>query len=350
MPPFVIFSLPRSRSRWLSAFLAYGDVECGHDEVRHCRSLDDVKSWLSQPCVGSVETAAAPFWRLLGRFGNVRVATVRRPVGEVVASLQAAMPGVFDTAATTAAMARLDRKLEQIERRMPSVVSVTFEELRTEAGCRRLWQHCLPYAWDAEWYARAAPVNLQVSLPKLVRYFEAHKPQMTKLAKLAEHRIRADMRPAEREFDGTAFQTEPFAKSYTDAEPLLREHMALIGKAPDDHAGFNIGLLQLLDDVGALQVMTARIQQRMVGYLVTIVGPSLESPEIIHGTHTAFYASPDIRGVGMRLLRAANEALRARGVDAIIMRAGIHADGPRMGALYRRIGAEPFGQLFRLEA
>lgn len=36
---FVVFSMPRSRSAWLARFLSYGDWHCGHDEIRHFRSL-----------------------------------------------------------------------------------------------------------------------------------------------------------------------------------------------------------------------------------------------------------------------------------------------------------------------
>jgi hypothetical protein len=84
-PPFVVFSLPRCRTKWLSVFLQYGPWSVGHDELRHARSLDDVTSWLSQPCTGTVETAASPFWRLLP--AGVRVVTVRRDVWDVVGSL-----------------------------------------------------------------------------------------------------------------------------------------------------------------------------------------------------------------------------------------------------------------------
>src|SRR5215472_6751131 len=81
--------MPRSRSKWLSQFLGYGEWQCGHDELRHCRSLDDVRSWLSQPCTGTVETAAAPFWRLLRAMApGVRIVTVHRPVAAVAASLR----------------------------------------------------------------------------------------------------------------------------------------------------------------------------------------------------------------------------------------------------------------------
>ena len=66
-PPFVVYALPRSRTFWLSRFLCYAEWNCGHDEIRHARSLDDVRAWFSQSYTGTVETAAAPWWRLIQR-------------------------------------------------------------------------------------------------------------------------------------------------------------------------------------------------------------------------------------------------------------------------------------------
>ena len=96
-------------------------------------------------------------------------------------------------------------------------------------------------------------------------------------------------------------------------------------------------------------VLTARANGRMFGYLMTIVAPSLDAPDVIQGEHQIFFASPTIRGLGMRLQRAALETLRARGVHEVIMRAGHCGSGPRLGTFYRRLGAEQFGQMYRLQ-
>jgi hypothetical protein len=350
MPPFVVFALPRSRTAWLARFLTYGAWECGHDEIRHCRSLDDVRSWLSQPCVGSVETAAAPFWRLLRTLRlDARIVVVRRPVPDVVASLMALNLGCFDEAVLTTAMRRLDRKLEQIERRVPGVLSVAYADLTSEATCARIFEHCLSLPHDTAWWEAASAVNIQGNMLHCIRYFNAHAAQLAKLAKTAQHRIIAAMRPAEREFDGVTFQVEPFRTFYRDAEPLFREHLVQTEQSPDDHARKNLPLLQALDDLGVLQCLTARANGRMFGYLMTIISPSLDSPDVMQGEHTIFFASPAIHGLGMRLQRAALETLRARGVHEVIMRAGHRGSGPRLGVLYRRLGAEAFGQMFRLE-
>ena len=347
-PPYVVFSMPRSRSAWLSRFLTWGEWHCGHEELIHARSLDDVKAWLSQPCTGTVETAAAPFWRLLERYGDARVVVVRRPVDEVVASFLR-LPLAFDEAVLVPLMRRLDAKLAQIERRLPGVLSVSFADLATEEGCRRVWEHVLPYPHQPAWWAAISRVNIQIDMRALARRVRAYQPQLAKLAKQAKHRTIAMMAPERGEFDGVTFQVEPFARFYHDAEPLFREHLTQTDQSPDDHARKNLPLFQLLDDLGALQCLTARANGRMFGYLVTVIGPSLDSPDVIHGEHTIFFASPAIRNLGMRLQRASLEKLRERGVQAVVMRAGHRGSGPRLGAFYRRLGADEFGQLYRLE-
>jgi hypothetical protein len=349
-PPFVIFALPRSRTYWLSRFLTYGGWTCAHDEIRHARSLDDIQSWLSLPGTGTVETAAAPFWRLLLHYRpDTRIAVIRRPVPDVLASLLALNIG-FDPARLEPQLRKLDRKLDQIEARVPGVLSLRFKDLEREAACARLFEHCLPLRHDPAWWAAASPMNLQINLAAELRYYHAHERQLTKLAKQAKHRITTLLRPEDGNWDdGLTFQVEPFRQAYADAERLFAEHLVQTEQSPDDHMRKNLPLLARLDDIGALQFLTARSNGRMFGYLVTVVAPSLDSPDVIQAQHTIFFALPVIRNLGMRLQRAAMEFLRARGVSEVIMRAGHRGSGPRLGAFYRRLGAEEFGQLYRLE-
>jgi hypothetical protein len=342
----VVFALPRSRTKWLATFLSYGAWQCGHDELRHCRSLEDVTSWLAQPCTGSVETAAAPFWRLLKP--DMRVVTLRRSIPDVVASLR--RTGVaFDDAPMTAILRTVERKLDQIEARVPDVLAVTYDDLATEAGCARVFEHCLGLPHDPTWWAACAPVNIQVNFEHLVRFFVAHKPQLEKLAKTAKHRCLAAMTRAPREIDGVTFQREPFRQFWSDAARLLAEHAVEAGEAPDYPASLNVPLMEMLDDGGMLQTITARQNGRMFGYLMTVVEPTLEDRSMLQGWHSIFYVSPDMPGIGMGLQRAAAAALRERGAKQIIMRAGHRASGPRLGAFYRRLGAEDIGKLYRLE-
>lgn len=349
-PPFVIFGLPRSRTRWLAAFLTYGGWSCGHDEARHARSLDDVRSWLAQPCTGTAETAAAAFWRLLLQVcPDVRVVVIRRPVDAVLAStLALGIP--FDVAGLAASLRRMDAKLDQIERRVAGVLSVPFADLADEAVCARVFEHCLGLAHDPAWWRALAPVNIQADLLTTIRYFNAHKAQLDKLAAVAKHRMLAAIeRQGAPALTGITFQQEPFATFYRDAKDCFAEHLVQTGQAPDDHARKNLPMLQALDALGALSITTARSNGRIFGYLMAVCGPSLDSPDVTQAWNTIFFASPDYRGLGIQLQRASLAALRARGVNEVLMRAGVRGAGPRLGSLYKRLGAEDFGQVYRLQ-
>lgn len=351
--PFVIFALPRSRTTWLSQFLSYGGWHCGHEESRHFRSLDDLKNWLSQPMTGSAETAAAPFWRMLPKYRpDAKVVVVRRPVEDVVESLlRLDMHGSaqFDRDTLTRHMTRLDGKLGQIERRLPNVLSVQFPELGNEATAARVFEHCLPFAFVPSWWRKWRHVNVQCSMPALARYYAANRTAMDVMALNAGRAIIADMaRKAPVLADGMTLQVEPFEDWLRDGQGLFAEHSGDVGEAPDSFASKNIPLMRALDQMGSMQIVTARSNGRMFGYLVSVLHPSLEAQNRLSAVHTTFYASKDAPGLGLKLQRAALGFLKERGVSELFMRAGPRGDGPRTGALYRRLGAADDGQIYRL--
>lgn len=347
MPPFIVLALPRSRSFWLSRFLSYRDWICGHDELQHCRSLEDVQTWWTQPAIGTVETAAAPFWRLLPP--GIRVVTVRRSVEDVLASVVRAIPDC-EPAGVERLLRGLDRKLDQIESRIPSVLSVRFADLVDESVCARLFEHILPYQHDRAWWEGWNARHVSGNLAAQVRYAQAYLPALQKLAGAAKHRILADLaaRPVIAP-GGFVFADEPIERWYRDALPLIREHMAQTGQGIEDHAVKNAGLLKRLDDAGAMQIITARSNGRMFGYLMSVISPSLDDPNGMTAQHMPVFASPACPGLGMKLQRASIAALRAKGVTEVIGRAGTIGSGPRLGIVYRRLGFEDAGQLYRLQ-
>lgn len=351
MAPFIIFGLPRSRTYWLSRFLTYSGWHCGHDELRHVRSIDDIKTWLGQPNTGTAETAAAPFWRTLHNLApDARVVVVRRRPADVVRSLFN-LPGLdFDLAKLAREVKKLNRKLDQIEKRLPNVLSVQFADLGREETCARIFEHCLPFKHDPAWWAKIAPLNLQIDMLALTRYFQAYRPQLEKVAAMVRQQTLTDMmlRPAIAP-DGVTFQIEPLARAYPDAAALIHEHLVEVGESPEGEGHKNVPLLMEMDQRGLLQVMTARSNGRMFGYLVTVLGPSLEHETKMSAVHTTFFASPLVPGLGMKLQRASLAALRERGMSEVFFRAGTRGSGPRMGTLYRRLGATPSGELYRLE-
>lgn len=336
--PFLIYGLPRSRTFWLSKLLSYRDWHCGHDEIRHMRSLEDVRAWFSQPCTGTVETAAAPFWRLVP--DGVRQVVVRRSVADVVASAvqQGFAPEVERL------IRRLDAKLDQIERRVPGVLSVSYDDLATAEGCKRVWSHCLPYPWDSGWWAAIAGLNMQASIAEHVRYAVAYGPQIERATAAAKAAMVAKLGRRRRGLEGFTFQQEPWATFYRDGRALFDSHTAVTGRGK--HSMANLPMLRMMNQTGALEITTARSNGRLFGYVMSVVAPSMDDADKITAMHATTYASPDVPGLGIRLVRAANEALRARGVSEVMYRVG--EEQPKHGALYRRLGAVPDGKVYRL--
>jgi GNAT superfamily N-acetyltransferase len=344
--PFIIFASPRSRTYWLSRFLSYGDWTCDHEVARYVRGLDDIRSWLQQPYVGTVETAAAAFWRLVPP--GVRVVVVRRPVAEVIASLLRA--GVaYDH---LEAMQRHDMRLTRIAQRVPGVLSVAYADLSNEATCAAVFEHCLQRPHDHNWWARVSAVNLQINLPAMMRYAVAHAPQLRAATAVCRRKIISDLRRTWRKDearDGVTIQEEPYDVAWRDAEALMAEHCVEVGEASDNYLRKNVALFQRLSDVGAWQIMTARMNGRMLGYLSAVIGPSLEHTDPICAQLSLFVAK-DGRGLNLhtKLQAATIEAARSKGVREVFMRAGTRGAGKRLGVLYRRFGAEDDGQTFRL--
>jgi hypothetical protein len=349
-PPFIVLALPRSRTVWLSKYLSYRDWHCGHDEIAHMRSLDDVRAWYSQPSIGSVETAAAPFWRLLERFApGIRVVTVRRPVEDVLASVMRAVP-FADPIAMVRLLWAADRKLDQVEARVPGVVSVRYDDLVHEATCARVFEHCLGERHNTFWWASLDPIEISGNLAAQIRYCVAYLPALTKLAQAARHRSLADMAPrTTAPPEGFTFQDEPFDAWYRDAPPLFRDHMAQTGQGIEDWNRKNMPLGRRLDAAGAMQIITARSNGRMFGYAMSIIGPTLDDDRALMAQLLPIFADPHCPGLGMKLQRASIEALHRKEVTEVLGRAGTRGSGPRMGTMFRRLGFEPAGELYKLD-
>jgi hypothetical protein len=221
---FVIFALPRSRTAWLSRFLSYGDWNCGHDELRHARSLEDVKAWLSMPNTGTAETLASPWWRTLRKLRpDAKVVIVRRPIGEVVDSLSRVAGISVNKAALASGLTKFDAKLTQIAARWPGALEVSFASLDEAATCKAIFEHCLPYPFDLRWWENIAPINIQCSVPHLIRYIDAFRPQIEKLAKVAKFDAIADMMAARKLVEpiGVTLQGRTIRDAW--AQPLYGE-------------------------------------------------------------------------------------------------------------------------------
>lgn len=347
--PFLVLALPRSRTAWLSHFLSYSGWIVTHEHLRYMRSLDDVKTWFTLPQVGSVETTAAPFWRLLDKYApDTKVLTVRRPVEEVVESLVKAGLGA-EPHDIRKAMLRMDRKLDQLEGRLANVKSVEYSSLVEETTCEEVFEWCLPFHHNRLWWAQLSASNIQIDFFALMRYVSAYLPQLNKLEAQARQSMFRDLTIRPVEMNGVEIKEESYASWVRDCQPLFKQHCLEVGESPDNWTNKNLGMMEKLYNLGFMQFMVARSNGRPFGYLLTMLSPSLEAKGRTISQHTAFYAGAELPGLGLKLQRAAASALKEKGVYEIFMRAGVRGSGDRVEALYRRLGAQDFGKMFRIE-
>ena len=185
--PFIVYALPRSRTAWLSQFLSYGGWTCHHEAAIKMRSISDVKQLFGAPTTGTVETAAAPGWKILHHHvPGLRAVVVRRPVDEVVRSMMAVQTeGVvtYDEGKLRRGMIYGDRMLAQITEQ-PGVLSVNYDELNDRSVCARIFEHCLLQPMPDSWWNRLRMQNIQVSVADVFRYYWAHENEVRQFKSL----------------------------------------------------------------------------------------------------------------------------------------------------------------------
>jgi len=313
------------------------------------RSMEDVRSWLSLPNTGTVETAGAPWWRLAKHLSpSIRTVVIRRPVEDVVDSLIRCGMTV-DRSLLLKAMTKLDYKLDQIEQRMEGVYSIQYDQLSLESTCSNLFEYCLQQPHDHKWWSFYCGLNLQINMRTLADYCVSYRPQMVRATSQAkQYSLRIMSRGRSIDTESMVLSEERFRDFYRDGVPLFKEHMGEIGETPEMYREKNIPLMERLDDLGCLQIITARCNGRMFGYLMTVLSPSLEGEEQMSSVNTTFFVSPSAPGLGLKLHRMAEQKLIDKGVSDLFMREGVRGSGPQMGTIYRRMGAEPAGELYRL--
>ena len=171
MGSFVIYTAGRSRTAWLSKFLTYGECRCHFEMASHWHSIPEVFRFFSKRGNGTAETAIAPGWRLLDRYiPDHRRVVIRRPIDEIVESLVSAVGGrnSFDIKTLRKTITYHRRCLDQISL-LPKTLTFDFVELSREDACATLFEHCLPYKFDREWWLRWSQKNVQVDVVEFAK-------------------------------------------------------------------------------------------------------------------------------------------------------------------------------------
>lgn len=176
--PYIIYGLPRSRTAWLSCFLTYRDWTCHHEKMMYMQRIGDFKGLMSSPNTGSAETGAAYGRCLMKWFApNLKEVVILRPVEEVMESLMAIdMRGmfVFDRIKLQKLMEKGRRCLDKIAKD-PNVLVINYADLEKEETCTRIFEFCLPYKFDKNWWEYMDGKIITVDFPTLLAYRKNNK-------------------------------------------------------------------------------------------------------------------------------------------------------------------------------
>lgn len=159
--PFLIVSLPRSRTFWLSHFLSYGDVRCLHEPSIHFTSLADLAGLLDRPNTGAADPMLTLLWeRAKGYRQDLLLIAVRRAVSDVIASGEAL--GIRDPGVERLVW-KIEAALSEAEKHSDTL-AFDYSQLDSEEYCREIFERCTGRPFDLGWWRQWRGRNMQASL------------------------------------------------------------------------------------------------------------------------------------------------------------------------------------------
>lgn len=341
---FIIYALPRSRTAWLTQFLRYNGWQCGHEQSIAMRHVDDIRAYFAQNDgrIGAVETSAAPGWRVIEKHvPNLRRVVIRRPVADVMVSLRALELGAIDWDLMQKKLDYLDRMLAQIAGQ-PGVLSIHYADLMGMDACAALFEHCLGYAFDRNHWLALACHNIQIDLPAMFAHYQSIKEQVDSF----QSEMWSELRSGREQL---VIGEETWDSFVRDAKSLIDAHYSEVGAINGLPFNPNYALGSLVWNAGGLQITGARLAGKLVAYLLFLIEPDPESIGILNGVQLPIFVQQDHRGrIGKLLHDDAIHRLKARGVQQLILRAGVRGCGPKLASLYQRLGATEDARIFRL--
>lgn len=154
--PFIVFSLPRSRSAWLSTLMSAPSALVGHDLGIGPASVEEYVSRLKLCYAGSCETGASFAWPLIKRLlPDSKFAVILRDPEEVIASV--ARIGFGDQ------RVEIRNRYLQLRRIDTDLAPVWWwHELDNEARVAALYSHCTGREMDLDWWSKLRRLNIQI--------------------------------------------------------------------------------------------------------------------------------------------------------------------------------------------
>lgn len=175
MTPFIVYALPRSRTKWTSEFLAADGRRVLHDSVVTAATLEEVRSNI-ESAHGTVETGLAPYWRLMNLWWPMaRIAVIRRPVADVLFSLTNC-----GLDADAGQIWEQDRALDKISAQ-PGVLTIRFSDLRRRCKCQSLFEWLNVASTPIGRWQEFRNVNIQIDVKNRLKILVEGADRIAKL-------------------------------------------------------------------------------------------------------------------------------------------------------------------------
>ena len=300
-PPFVIMSLPRSRSKWLSELLSFAGHRVWHDTLVECASLEEFAEQFRAGLDGCVETGAMVGWRALRKLvPELRLAVVRRPVEQVYESLRAKNWPV-----PAAELERRSVMLDEVAK-LEGVFVLEYVQLSQYVPLAILTRELLGEALPQERFDEFAERRVEIDLVARAATLAAGATRIRKLkqeATMIEARL-----PRELEVEVCSW-----GELAADIDELAAAHYDEVSAGEGAPLTLNKPYFEILAQNGALLCVSARHKGKLIGYIMLTLAPSAEHEGELEAAQGPWYVVPGspLR-LGRYLLRA-----RARGSTGV---------------------------------
>ena len=328
--PFIVYSLPRSRSAWVSRFLSYGRKRCGHDLATQCATMKEFTTLFDGEYAGTAETGAIIGWRAIRRLlPAARIVVIRRPVQEVYDSLARfglGSPALMNELIQRAAM------LDQISQ-LHGVKSFSFAQLNTLTACQELFECCLGIPLDWEWWEGLVSVNIQVDVAERIRFLTENRERIESLKREAQSLAGPD----------TVIGTEPWESVWPEIDALFAEHFGEVEGDLVNNRPYNLDepAMRAMHASGYLRMTIARVDGELAGYCMWQVTNDVESAGMLIAQHGPWFVKRKFAHLmlGPKLFDASLVDLRSVGVKNAFPHHRLHGRGAKLGAFFKRRGA-----------
>lgn len=322
---FFVFSLPRSRSFWLSKFLSYRWKRCGHEtalKLQHPRDLAAAMEGMD----GTVETGSIVGWQTaVDQFPNARLVVVKRPLIEVCRSFErlGIVPNLLD-------LGRKQYLLDELSQ-VDEVLTIQSKDLSNPSVARQIFEYCLGDPFDVQWWESLIGTNLQIDIRERIAFTTANTVNLAILKALAQ--------PPRIEEGDLLIAEEPFQTAWPDAKELAQMHFSEVGEFGRKFE-LDVPYISALCSTGQMVVFCARKAGRLVGYITWQLSFDPECYGTLQASQGFWYADPDCPKVGSALFDYSMKQLERASVQYAWPHHTMVGRGAELGKFFERREAE----------